>query len=1172
MVLALSFVPVVNAQTAVQNGDVDPDGNVACLDLTTNLRYRDTDAKTGGAVSQLQDFLVSEGYITGNPTGYFGLATFGAVKKFQSQYGFSPTGFVGVLTRGKIKEITCNGDVTIDKNVIGRTFLLTIDPVNIKIGQNTLLTVKIKNAPANSEVVLYSNNPNQTNFASKASSLGRTNDLGEFTISNYENYTNTETGTFVYWVVVGGLRSNNVSINVYSDGDIPFNYDFTASPNTGSAPLLVNFSAYVQQGAQYAVHFGDGSGTETMSSKCTASVPSSCSNRAEAYHRYDRAGTYTATLFNNAGCPIGMNCPAYTKPLAKVTITVGSVGGNRPPVINGVTAPTTLKVGETGTWTINASDPENGSLSYAVNWMDTVSTTQGINSSFFVPAFVQTATFTHSYAIAGTYTVNFSVKDNAGQTVNTSATVQVGNATLSSITVLSPKGGEVLTIGTPVRIDWGAFGNSDNSAIYDITGFTDNGKDNIAGGITQVQAGCLGYGKGVCSYMWTPTWASSKIQIAITQRGTSNVGYSGSFSVISSGFQPSITSITPSSGSVGTFVKVRGNNLANTSSNGSSNHVWLNGYSFGATTFEADGTSLIFAVPTTLAPGTYQLAVKTSLSLPGSNIVSFIITAPTLTKYTDSQIITYLEQAARNRTRSAFNPATETDFDVNNDRLVNATDQILIRTVLTTSDTAFNLIYTRISKILDSQIGKSKTDSTFIDELDVDRNGVITSFDKADILLAIKGSRVYPPQSAQPSITVLSPNGGENFEKGKTYPIRWSSLYVSAVAIRVVDTLSYAEYRFEEDGLSENVATEVGTYSWTVPQTIPVGRNYKVVITDRTNSSIADMSNSIFSITAPITSAQPSISASPSSGTLTGASPTLWVDFVVSNYSPVGNEIVDFGDGSRSALGYTTSLNSRHDYNSSGTYSVKLLSGNSTTLAMTQVTVLPPPVVSNSAPRIITETALPSGIRVGESVNFSWTATDANNDDLTWSISWGDVAESGTCVPGTSGKGTQKTASHSWSASGTYTVQVSVSDCKGGTDSRTFTVNVGTSVAPSLPPTVSSPTGPTTVVAGTSNNWGFTATKADDYVTSYEINWGDNTAITTPVQAFVTTTLTTSKSHTYTTPGTYTITLTAIDSNGDRASNTLTVSVTGAVTSSNNQNMTANMFDALRNINPGLYR
>jgi hypothetical protein len=470
-----------------------------------------------------------------------------------------------------------------------------------------------------------------------------------------------------------------------------------------------------------------------------------------------------------------MNCPAYIdiKPLAYVTVTVGSVGGNRPPVISGVTAPTTLKVGETGTWTVRASDPENGSLSYAVNWMDTVTTSTGVNSSLFVPNFVQSATFTHSYSTAGTYTVNFSVRDNEGQIVNTSATVNVVGTNQPSITVLGPNGGEVWTINERNIISWSNNGTQQNVRVYlmNSSGMTCHmGTVGPNGGnvfyVIPEQTICsnnsgmkitAGQYKAVLEMVTDPNTVSPFV------RDESNNYFTVTSSTVA---QPSITSITPSSGSVGTFVKVRGNNLANTSSNGSSNHVWLNGYSFGATTFEADGTSLIFAVPTTLAPGTYQLAVKTSLSLPGSNTVSFTITAPTLTKYTDSQIITYLEQAARNRTRSAFNPATETDFDVNNDRLVNATDQILIRTVLTTSDTAFNLIYTRISKILDSQIGKSKTDSTFIDELDVDRNGVITSFDKADILLAIKGSRVYPPQSAQPSITVLSPNGGEVFEKG----------------------------------------------------------------------------------------------------------------------------------------------------------------------------------------------------------------------------------------------------------------------------------------------------------------------------------------------------------------------------------------------------------------------
>lgn len=90
--------------------------------------------------------------------------------------------------------------------------------------------------------------------------------------------------------------------------------------------------------------------------------------------------------------------------------------------------------------------------------------------------------------------------------------------------------------------------------------------------------------------------------------------------------QPSITSITPSSGPIGTSVTIRGNNLANTSSNGSSNYIWFNSYSFGSTIASADGTSVTFVVPNTLTPGAYQVSVKTSLSLPSSDSFPFTIT------------------------------------------------------------------------------------------------------------------------------------------------------------------------------------------------------------------------------------------------------------------------------------------------------------------------------------------------------------------------------------------------------------------------------------------------------------------------------------------------------------------------------------------------------------------
>lgn len=123
--------------------------------------------------------------------------------------------------------------------------------------------------------------------------------------------------------------------------------------------------------------------------------------------------------------------------------TITSNTTNRPPVISGGTFPTTLNVGQIGTWTINASDPQNGSLSYSVNWGDqpTVLPGTGVMSS----SVVQTSTFTHSYSSAGTYTITFTVKNAAGLTAQTSTTVQVGSVAHSAPQITSIVGPSVLT-------------------------------------------------------------------------------------------------------------------------------------------------------------------------------------------------------------------------------------------------------------------------------------------------------------------------------------------------------------------------------------------------------------------------------------------------------------------------------------------------------------------------------------------------------------------------------------------------------------------------------------------------------------------------------------------------------------------------------------------------------
>ncbi len=145
--------------------------------------------------------------------------------------------------------------------------------------------------------------------------------------------------------------------------------------------------------------------------------------------------------------------------------------GNRPtdsrsPVINGVDAPTVLNVGETGTWTIRATDPQNGSLSYSIDWGENLNymmsacpagysctPNAGVASA---PTVQQGSTFTHSYSEARTYKVTFIVRNSLGLSAQSTATVKVANSNVSPLNIISPNGGEVWTKGTTQNIRWNA--------------------------------------------------------------------------------------------------------------------------------------------------------------------------------------------------------------------------------------------------------------------------------------------------------------------------------------------------------------------------------------------------------------------------------------------------------------------------------------------------------------------------------------------------------------------------------------------------------------------------------------------------------------------------------------------------------------------------------------------
>ncbi len=105
---------------------------------------------------------------------------------------------------------------------------------------------------------------------------------------------------------------------------------------------------------------------------------------------------------------------------------------NQPPVITGVSGPTQLKVNETGTWIIKAYDPEKGYLSYDVYWGDLTSGVAGGVSQMYDKTLQQSASLTHQYRSASTYTIIFTVTDDKGAGAKGTITVNVTSETTSS--------------------------------------------------------------------------------------------------------------------------------------------------------------------------------------------------------------------------------------------------------------------------------------------------------------------------------------------------------------------------------------------------------------------------------------------------------------------------------------------------------------------------------------------------------------------------------------------------------------------------------------------------------------------------------------------------------------------------------------------------------------------
>lgn len=91
-----------------------------------------------------------------------------------------------------------------------------------------------------------------------------------------------------------------------------------------------------------------------------------------------------------------------------------------------------------------------------------------------------------------------------------------------------------------------------------------------------------------------------------------------------------------------------------------------------------------------------------------------------------------------------------------------------------------------------------------------------------------------------PSITVLTPNGGEQWQAGETYTITWTSVEVDSVAVGYsIDGQNWTR-------IAEALPADQGSIEWNIPDTPTETCLVRVI--DKNNAGVGDQSDAVFTI------------------------------------------------------------------------------------------------------------------------------------------------------------------------------------------------------------------------------------------------------------------------------------------------------------------------------------
>ena len=656
---------------------------------------------------------------------------------------------------------------------------------------------------------------------------------------------------------------------------------------------------------------------------------------------------------------------------------------NNDPVISGVSGPQSLNVGQQGTWTVNASNPNGGILSYSVDWGDiqkTCSSSGATCSTAYQKQIQQSAMFTHSYFQAGNYTVMFTVTNSSGQSAKTSLSVKVGNVeNIPSLTVSldsSTPIAQTITAGrgnvifARIKITAGSQNVSNLNAIQIGSDLPNSVKlNNIRVYENDTQIGTTNYSlsyNGSYYQSWVylkgafiiPANTSKILSImADTSPSGSGLFFTGNVRLGIAGwnFDSPGARVSPSG------TAIYGNEFNVVSSTDSTSSVTVLSPNGGETLVKKQSTHI------TWKGGTYPVQVGIVYDNFPQNriIVGWINTGANADGY----------------------------LDWDTDR-IGSLDYL-------TSGNWWNISPGRYKIIV---VAKSSGGNYCFN----DSGNCV--YDVSDNYFTVTSSIVPTEVLSNPVLNTGTSTRSQNVPVGSNGA---NDIVKAVYDISAGNSgVTISEIKYVALGSTPNPIKSIRVGSVSAPVICYMGATCSAYLT---GLNIVIPGNTTKSIEAYLSYAGISIN-----GLSSGATAQVQMTYVKYSYN-----------------GITSSLN----FNSEASPLMTLLSAD--------------PTPTNSSPVMGSIGYSPSVIYPGQAANFNFNATDANNDDLSWTVDWGESPYIiGMTCPTINPQQKQNwtyNVNHTWNTSGTYNVKVTVSDCKDGIATSNFTIKVVDKVVTTLP-------------------------------------------------------------------------------------------------------------------------